>query len=421
MKNNIDYSCYAITSRMWHNKRSLTSLIEDAIKGGASIIQLREKEISYDEFLLLARDAKIVCRKYNVPLIINDNLDIMLKVDADGIHVGQSDIDPKIVRKLIGNDKILGVSVSNLDEAKKAVNSGANYLGVGAIFPTNTKDDANIVSIEELRNISFNIDVPVIAIGGIHLNNIYKLKNTGIKGIATISEIFKSDNIIDATKKLKNEINKIILNFNNYDLLVFDYDGTLLNSMFEWRHIASLFVKSKGIKPSDDLDYLIRKMNSTEAANYIYQNYHIGKNFKECDEMIFDFICETYKDLKLKDNAYNLLTMLHNLNKEMIILSQTNIELLEISLKNNNIYHLFNKVYDTFMLNSTKSDGSAFKRVIELYKNKKILIVEDSLYAINECKKLGLDVLTIIDDENLKHTKELLEISNYYGDLRWCL
>lgn len=419
MKDKIDYSLYAITDRYWHNDRSMYEMVKDAIIGGASIIQLREKHISDEEFIKLAIEAKKACREYNVPLIINDNIDVMLAVDADGIHVGQSDLNAKKVRELIGPNKILGVSTRNLEQAKIAVSNGADYLGVGAVFPTNTKDDASLVTIDELQEITFNVNIPVVAIGGIHLDTISKLKNTGIKGIAVVSEIFSKDNMIFAARVVKSEIDKILLNYDNYDLFVFDYDGTLLDSMNEWARMSSSFVKSFNIIPEKHLDYNVSKMNSIEATKYLFENYKIGNSLEECSKLMFKFIHSTYINLKIKNGTVELLKKLKSLNKEIIILSQTDQELLEISLKNNNIYDWFNNIYSTESINSTKADGSAFKKIKELYPDKRILVIEDALYAIIEAKKQDLDVMTVIDSFNLKDKDELMKTSNYYGTLDW--
>lgn len=419
MKDKIDYSLYAITDRYWHKDRSMYEMVKDAIIGGASIIQLREKHISNEEFIELAIEAKKACKEYNVPLIINDNIDVFLAVDADGIHVGQSDLNAKKVRELIGPNKILGVSTRNLEQAKIAVLNGADYLGVGAMFPTNTKDDASLVSVDELRKITFGVNIPIVAIGGIHLDTISKLKNTGINGVAVVSEIFSKDDMIAAAKALKLEINKILLNYDNYDLFVFDYDGTLLDSMNEWARMSSSFVKSFNIVPEDHLDFNVSKMNSIEATNYIFNKYKIGNSVDDCSKLMREFIHSTYKNLKIKKGASELLKYLNSLNKEIILLSQTDQVLLEYSLKSNNILEYFKNVYSTEILNSTKADGSAFKKIKGLYPNKKILVIEDALYAIKEAKKQHLDVMTIIDSFNLKDKNELIEISNYYGSLDW--
>ena len=419
MKDNIDYSVYAITDRYWHKDRPIEEMIEESIKGGATIIQLREKHISDDEFLSLALKSKKVCNKYNIPLIINDNIDVMLKSDADGIHVGQSDLNAKKVRELIGPNKILGVSVGNVEEAKIAIENGADYLGVGAIFPTNTKDDAILVSLDELRNISLSVDIPVVAIGGIHLDTIKELKNTCINGVAVISEIFSKDDILKATKILKSEVDKIILNLNDYDLYVFDYDGTLLNSMKEWATMSLSFVKSHNIIPSDDLDSIVYNMNTLEASTYIHNTYSIGNSPEECYHMIIDYIYKVYKDIKLKDGALKLLKTLEHLNKKIIILSQTELSLIKMSIENNKISDYFDEIYSTEAINATKGDGSAFRKIKEMYPNNKILIIEDAYYAIKMAKLANLNVMSVIDDSNLNDLNKIISLSDYYGSLNW--
>ena len=419
MKDNIDYSVYAITDRYWHKDRPIEEMIEESIKGGATIIQLREKHISDDEFLSLALKSKKVCNKYNIPLIINDNIDVMLKSDADGIHAGQSDLNAKKVRELIGPNKILGVSVGNVEEAKIAIENGADYLGVGAIFPTNTKDDAILVSLDELRNISLSVDIPVVAIGGIHLDTIKELKNTCINGVAVISEIFSKDDILKATKILKSEVDKIILNLNDYDLYVFDYDGTLLNSMKEWATMSSSFVKSHNIIPSDDLDSIVYNMNTLEASTYIHNTYSIGNSPEECYHMIIDYIYKVYKDIKLKDGALKLLKTLEHLNKKIIILSQTELSLIKMSIENNKISDYFDEIYSTEAINATKGDGSAFRKIKEMYPNNKILIIEDAYYAIKMAKLANLNVMSVIDDSNLNDLNKIISLSDYYGSLNW--
>lgn len=193
---------YAVTDDMWLNGRTLPNCVEEAILGGATFIQLREKNTSYDEFLSLAKDVKKVTDKYKIPFVINDNIDIAIECGADGIHVGQSDMQAGDVRKRLGNDKIIGVSAHNLEEAILAEQSGADYLGVGAVFSTSTKLDANNVSMDILKKICDTVSIPAIAIGGIGLENIASLKGSGVAGVAVVSAIFANDDIKSAANNL---------------------------------------------------------------------------------------------------------------------------------------------------------------------------------------------------------------------------
>lgn len=201
---NIDLSLYLVTDNSDDVEKFLKT-IEEAIKGGVTVVQIREKTADTLDFYNLALKVKEITTKHNVPLIINDRVDIALAIDADGVHVGQSDMPGDVTRKLIGEDKILGVSAATIDEAKKAQKDGADYIGTGAVFPTSTKDDAESVTKDELTEIVKSIDIPVVAIGGINLENASQLTDTGIAGLSVVSAIMSSDN----PKKSSQELLKI--------------------------------------------------------------------------------------------------------------------------------------------------------------------------------------------------------------------
>lgn len=201
---------YAITERAWLKGKTVAEAVEEAILGGATFIQLREKNLSYEEFLKTAIDVKAVTDKYNIPFIINDNVDIAVKVDADGAHIGQSDEEIKTARKKLGADKIIGLSAGTVEEAVKAEQSGTDYIGVGAVFNTSTKLDADTVSFETLKEICKTVNIPVVAIGGISKNNALQLAGTGIEGICAVSAIFAQDDIKVAAAELLKLAKQII-------------------------------------------------------------------------------------------------------------------------------------------------------------------------------------------------------------------
>ena len=176
--------------------------VEQAVKGGCTVVQLREKHCSSKEFYELAVRVKEITDRYHVPLIINDRVDIALAADAAGVHIGQSDLPASVVRDIIGNDKILGVSASRLEEAVKAVEDGADYLGVGAMFATNTKADARPVTMEGLKEIRAAVDIPIVVIGGINMNTLAQFKGTGIDGLAVVSAIIAEKDIEAAARNM---------------------------------------------------------------------------------------------------------------------------------------------------------------------------------------------------------------------------
>ena len=193
---------YAVTDRMWIGERTLSEQVEEAIKGGATFIQLREKTLGYDEFLKEAKQIKEVTDRYHVPFVINDYVKVAVDCGADGVHIGQDDLGIEDVRKLVGPDRIVGVSVQTVEQAIAAEKSGADYLGAGSMFSTSTKMDAEMVTFETLKEICEAVTIPVVAIGGINQSNILELSGTGVDGAAIISAIFAASDIKEASREL---------------------------------------------------------------------------------------------------------------------------------------------------------------------------------------------------------------------------
>ena len=194
---------YAVTDRAWLRGMTLYEQVECALKGGVTCVQLREKELSDEDFLAEALEISALCKKYGVPFFINDNVDVAVKCKADGIHVGQEDMAAAKVRDRVGPDMMIGVSVHNVKEALEAVAAGADCLGVGAVFSTSTKADADVLPMDTLRDICAAVDIPVVAIGGIGKGNIGKLKGTGVDGVALVSAIFSAEDIEKECRELK--------------------------------------------------------------------------------------------------------------------------------------------------------------------------------------------------------------------------
>lgn len=201
---------YLVTDRRWL-KEPLIQTVEKAIQGGVTCVQLREKNFNHEQLIEEGKQLLALCHQYHIPLIMNDYVDMMLEIQADGVHVGQGDMDAKKVREMIGPDKILGVSVRTMEQALKAQQDGADYLGVGSIFVTHTKDDAKKVEIQTLKDICQAVDIPVIAIGGIGQNNLLQLKGTGIDGVAVVSAIMAQDDVFKAAQNLKGKVKEDIL------------------------------------------------------------------------------------------------------------------------------------------------------------------------------------------------------------------
>lgn len=200
---------YAVTDQSWLHGRTIYEQIEEALQGGATCLQLREKGLSRQQFLEEAKEVKKICARYCVPLIINDDVEIARLTDADGVHVGQKDMEVSAARIALGTDKIIGVSARTVEQALLAQENGADYLGVGAVFPTATKSDASALQKGQLQAICKAVSIPVVAIGGITKENLYQLKGSGICGVAVVSAIFAQPDIIQAAKELKEKAAKL--------------------------------------------------------------------------------------------------------------------------------------------------------------------------------------------------------------------
>lgn len=194
---------YAVTDRSWCGEKMLFQQVEEALAGGVTCVQLREKDLDEKTFLEEAKQLCALCHRYGVPFIVNDNVDIAIASDADGIHVGQEDMAAADVRKRVGEQMILGVSAHTVDEARCAVENGADYLGLGAVFPTSTKTDVKQMPAETLRAICAAADIPVVAIGGINKDNISSLTGSGVDGVAVVSAIFAAPDITQACRTLR--------------------------------------------------------------------------------------------------------------------------------------------------------------------------------------------------------------------------
>lgn len=208
--NKKDLLLYAVTDRHWLGEKTLYEQVEAALKGGVTFLQLREKELSKEAFLEEAKEIKKLCNAYHVPLIINDDVELAVRVDADGVHVGQNDMEVKEARKKLGPDKIIGVSARTVEQALKAKEQGADYLGVGAAFVTGTKTDAVEVGPKRIREVCEAVDIPVVAIGGITKENMKELAGTKIAGVALVSAIFAQDDIEAGTRELRKRIEAIV-------------------------------------------------------------------------------------------------------------------------------------------------------------------------------------------------------------------
>lgn len=201
---------YAVTDRAWTGNKTLYEQIKEALENGVTCVQLREKNLDEASFIEEAKKISVLCRQYNTPFIVNDNVNVAIASNADGIHIGQEDMGLKDVRKIVGENMIIGISAHTVEEAKFAQENGADYIGIGAVFETSTKNDVEVIPYEKVKSICDAVDMPKVAIGGINAENILKLRGSGIDGVAVVSAIFGAKDIGKATKELYTLSNNLI-------------------------------------------------------------------------------------------------------------------------------------------------------------------------------------------------------------------
>lgn len=201
---------YAVTDRSWVGRQTLYEQVEDALKGGVTIVQLREKHLPREEFLAEAIQLRELCHRYQVPLIINDNVEVALESGADGVHVGARDASVAEIRRRVGTDFIIGATAKTVEQARAAQVAGADYLGVGAVFPSPTKANAIRITGEQFKEICASVSIPAVAIGGISLQNAVELQGGGMAGIAVVSAIFGAENIREDTLRLKEIARRVV-------------------------------------------------------------------------------------------------------------------------------------------------------------------------------------------------------------------
>ena len=201
---------YVVTDRAWTGNKTLYEQIKEALENGVTCVQLREKNLDEASFIEEAKKISVLCRQYNTPFIVNDNVNVAIASNADGIHIGQEDMGLKDVRKIVGENMIIGISAHTAEEAKFAQENGADYIGIGAVFETSTKNDVDVIPYEKVKFICDAVDIPKVAIGGINAENILKLKGSGIDGVAVVSAIFGAKDIGKATKELYTLSNNLI-------------------------------------------------------------------------------------------------------------------------------------------------------------------------------------------------------------------
>ena len=412
MKKQIDYSIYLVTDQSLMSTDTLTEAVEQAILGGCTLVQLREKDLSSLDFYEIAMEIRQLTQRYGIPLIINDRIDIALAVGADGVHIGQSDIPAAVARRIIRNDMVLGVSASSVEEALQAAADGADCLGIGAMFPTGTKEDAKIVTMEELHRIRKAVSIPIVVIGGINKENAVDFKAAGVDGLAVVSAIISQPDITAATK----ELNRIFCG-NSFKGAIFDLDGTALDSMDVWERIDIAFLEKRGFAVPEDYVVKICSMSFAEAAVYTADLFSLPEKPEDIIAEWNDMAIDEYSHrIGLKPYVSDYLKKLKTRGIKLGVATGLPKVLYEPVLKNNGIYDLF----DSFTSTDEVARGKTFPEVFLLAAKKlglephECVAFEDVPEGIKTAKQAGMTVYGVHDKYSEKFKEDIKHIADGY-------
>lgn len=417
-----DLLLYAVTDRYWLHGETLVSQVERAIRGGATFVQLREKKLDEAAFLEEALAIQALCRKYGVPFVINDNVELARKIGADGVHVGQSDMEALSARETLGPGKIIGVSAQTVEQAVLAERHGADYLGVGAVFPTGSKDDAEEVSYETLSAICRAVSIPVIAIGGITRNNVTELADSGICGIAVISAIFGKPDIEAAARDLKRQTRKMLKA--RLQGVIFDVDGTLLDSMPMWEHAAARYLEGIGVTPEPDLQKVLFPMSLTKAAEYMREHYRLNLTVTEIMDGFNETIHAFYRDEALpKAGAEELLAALSQKGIPMTVATSTDRCHIEAAFARLGWTPYFEKIFTCTEVGVGKVQPRIYQLAAEQMgiPVKSAWVFEDALHAAETAHRAGFPVAGVYDLASRENQDRLRATADIYMEELWSL
>jgi thiamine-phosphate pyrophosphorylase len=387
---------YAVTDRSWLNGRRLVDDIRKVLDGGVTILQLREKELPVDEFLAEAREIKALCDSYGVPLIINDEVGIAKELGV-GAHVGQHDESLAEARAELGPDAIIGVSCENVAQAIAAEKGGADYLGVEAVFPTSTKTDAAFVDSRELAAICAAVKIPVVAIGGISLDNLMTLGGSGIVGVAVVSALFAAADPFAATKRMAEEVDKMLkVPVLKRKGAIIDLDGTLIDSIPYWDRLGYDYLESKGVTPRSDLKAQLDSMEIPSGAAYIKATYGLKEDVPTiCRELIAGIESVYREKAPLLPRAKEMLEDLRKEGVRMTLFTATAKPLAVAALQRTGIDGFFDSVISTMDLGIEKSSAEAYYSVLGRMGTvlSETTVYDDAEYALDGAKKAGFKVV----------------------------
>ena len=407
-----DLLLYAVTDRSWSEGTTLGAQVEEALRGGATFVQLREKKLTGEALRAEALEIQAVCRRYGVPFVINDDVALAKEIDADGVHVGQDDMEAGDVRAILGADKIIGVSAHNVEEALRAERHGADYLGVGAAFTTSSKPEAGHIDAETIRAICETVKIPVIAIGGIKEENLLQLRGNGLCGVAVISAIFaQKDDEASARSGRGNG------GGSGMKGAIFDMDGTLLDSMQVWVHVGEQYLRNRGIEPEEGLGDVLFPMSMRDGAVYVKEKYSLPDSpdtiVTDMDAIVF----AAYRDEVLpKPGVAAYLESLKKQGIPMAVATATNRPMVEAALARTGLAGYFKQIFTCTEIGAGKERPDIYLAAAKALSTHPAdtWVFEDALYAIKTAKAAGFYTVGFYDETSRNDQEAIAGLADCY-------
>ena len=409
-----DMQLYAVTDTQWLNGRDFLEVIESVLANGATFLQLREKNATHEEIVAKAKAIKPIAKKYGVPFVIDDDIYAAKEADVDGVHIGQNDASYEKAREVLGEGKIIGMTVKTRQQAENAIRLGADYVGMGAVFHTSTKKDAKDMSRETLLELAGMMeDIPVVAIGGISYDNCDYLKDTGVDGIAVVSAIFASDDCALATRKLFVKTREL---FGKKRNIIMDMDGTLADSMPFWKKSAREYAILRGADIPDDFDEITGVMDLNDYAEYVKNVLGIDTNLEQITEAAVEIMNKHYeKDIPAKDGMTELVTREYEAGSRLVVFTASDRRSVEILLSHLGIRECFYDIYTVYDVGLKKSDKNSYLKVAELAGMKdtsQVWVYEDILRGVKAAKEAGLNVCAVYDEDSAGDWEDIKELAD---------
>jgi thiamine-phosphate diphosphorylase len=409
-----DMQLYAVTDTQWLNGRDFLEVIESVLANGATFLQLREKNATHEEIVAKAKAIKPIAKKYGVPFVIDDDIYAAKEADVDGVHIGQNDASYEKAREVLGEGKIIGMTVKTRQQAENAIRLGADYVGMGAVFHTSTKKDAKDMSRETLLELAGMMeDIPVVAIGGISYDNCDYLKDTGVDGIAVVSAIFASDDCALATRKLFVKTREL---FGKKRNIIMDMDGTLADSMPFWKKSAREYAILRGADIPDNFDEITGVMDLNDYAEYVKNVLGIDTNLEQITEAAVEIMNKHYeKDIPAKDGMTELVTREYEAGSRLVVFTASDRRSVEILLSHLGIRECFYDIYTVYDVGLKKSDKNSYLKVAELAGMKdisQVWVYEDILRGVKAAKEAGLNVCAVYDEDSAGDWEDIKELAD---------